>query len=169
MSLRTRLIAVLLGLWAGTAMAATTTGNLNVTATVNATCSVATSPVAFGVYDPTSATPTDASGAVTVTCTAGTTYSIALDAGGNESVAGDPTTRRMLANTTDYLPYALYLDSGHATIWGDAGGGSVNPTSGTFTGDGTAQGNTVYGRIAPGQYVAPGAYSDTVVATVTYN
>lgn len=164
-----RILVALLALAANTAFAATTTANLSVTATVNATCSVVTTTVAFGVYNPASATPTDASGAVTVTCTSGTTYTIALDAGANPSTPGNATTRRMKANTADFLPYTLYLDSGHATIWGDGTNGtSVNPTTGSFTGDGSAQGQTVYGRVAINQYVAAGSYVDTVVATVTY-
>ncbi|MFZ3081450.1 spore coat U domain-containing protein [Rhodoferax ferrireducens] len=170
MSSRFQIVAVLLTLGANIAVAATTTTNLNVTATVSATCSVTTSAVAFGTYDPTSASPKDATGSATVTCTSGTTYSIALDAGAHESTPGDASTRRMLANTADYLPYTLYLDSGHTTIWGDgANGTSVNPSSGTFTGDGTDQSYSVYGRIAAGQYVAAGSYSDAVVTTVTYN
>jgi len=27
---------------------------------------------------------------------------------------------------------------------------------------------TVYGQVAAGQYVAPGSYTDTITATVTY-
>jgi len=170
MNTRYKVLAALLTFWANTAIAATATANLSVTATVSGACSVTTSPVAFGAYNPLSGSLLDATGAVTVTCTSGTTYSIALDAGANASTTSDANTRRMLANTSDFLPYALYLDSGHTTIWGDGlNGTSVNPTSSTFTGDGTAQGRTVYGRIAAGQNVAPGTYSDTVVATITYN
>ncbi len=149
--------------------AATTTGNLSVTATVTSACLVVTLPVAFGIYDPTSGTPTDATGSVTVTCTFGTTYTIALDDGANPGMAGDVNTRRMLANASDYLPYNLYLDAGHATVWGDGISGSLNPTTGSFTATGLPQAYSVYGRIPINQYVAGGAYLDTVVATVTYN
>lgn len=167
---RLRLAAALYLFASATASAGTASTNLSVTATVSSSCTVTTQAVAFGTYDPASASPLDATGTVAVTCTAGTTYSIALDAGANASVAGDATTRRMLANTTDFLPYTLYLDAGRTTIWGDgANGTSVNPTTGTFTGDGTELSHSAYGRIGAGQYVAPGAYADTVLATVTYN
>jgi spore coat protein U-like protein len=37
-----------------------------------------------------------------------------------------------------------------------------------LTGNGAAQVETVYGQIPAGQFVAPGSYSDTITATVTY-
>lgn len=149
--------------------AATATGNLLVTATVTSACLVATLPVAFGVYNPTSVTPADATGTVTVTCTLGNTYTIALDAGANPSTAGNVNTRRMLSGASDYLPYNLYLDAGRTTVWGDGTSGSLNPTTGTFTSTGLPQLYSVYGRVPINQYVAGGVYLDTVVATVTYN
>lgn len=154
----------------GSATAATTTANLSVTATVSHTCIVTTTPVAFGTYDPSALQAKDATGSVSVTCTLGTTYSIALDAGANAATPGNATTRRMLANASNYLLYTLYLDIAQSTIWGDGNHGtSVNPIAASHTGDGTAQHYTVYGRIPTAQYVAAGAYADTVIATVTYN
>jgi spore coat protein U-like protein len=150
--------------------AATATGTFSVTATVNSTCTVGTSNVAFGTYDPSSGSANNASGSVSVTCTTGSTYSIALDAGGNAGGASVFSNRRMKAGTSNYLPYQLYLDSGHATVWGDGtNSSSLNPASGTYTGNGSAQGYTVYGQLTAGQYVAPGSYTDTVNVTVTYN
>lgn len=170
MTVRHPWLVAMLAIPAGSADAATTTANLSVTATVSASCSVTTSAVAFGAYTASSGSANDASGAVTVTCTSGTTYSVALDAGAYPSTAGDASTRRMSDGSSHYLSYSLYLDSGRTTLWGDgANGTSVNPASGTFTGDGSAQGRTVYGRVPANQYVTPGAYSDTVTATVTYN
>jgi spore coat protein U-like protein len=164
------LILAMIGLLVNMAQAATATSNLSVTATVAATCTVTTAPVAFGTYNPASGTPTDTTGTITVTCTNGSTYTIALDAGANPSSAGNVTTRRMTAGASKFLSYQLYLDSPHTTIWGDgANGSSINPTSGSFTGDGTAQGYSVYGRITTGNYVPSGSYTDTVVMTVTYN
>lgn len=162
--------ALLCHLASATAIAGTASANLNVTATVNSNCIATTGAVSFGTYDPSSGSAKDASGSVTVTCTAGTTYTIALDAGANAGTGGDATTRQMLANASDLLPYTLYLDASRTTIWGDgANGTSVNPAAGSFTGDGSAQAHVAYGRITAGQYVAPGSYVDTVVATVTYN
>lgn len=150
--------------------AGTIGANLGVSATVGSSCLITTSPVAFGAYNPGSATTADTSGSLTVTCASGTTYSVGLDAGGSASTAGNVGTRRMTAGASKFLPYQLYLDSGYMTIWGDgANGSSVNPVSGTFTGTGAAQVLTVYGRVGTGHFVPAGSYIDTVVATVTYN
>jgi spore coat protein U-like protein len=62
------------------------------------------------------------------------------------------------------LGYALYTDSGYSLIWDDIGGANVN----SGTGNGSAQNYTVYGKIPTGQYLAPGGYTDTVIATVSY-
>lgn len=147
--------------------AGTTTATLSISATVNSACVVTTSPVSFGVYDPTSGTASDAAGAVNVTCTVGTTYSVALDAGANASSAGDVTTRRMIANAGQFLPYQLYLDVSRSTIWGDGLNGSSKSVGNT--GNGAQQGLSAFGRITSGKYVPPGSYSDSVIATVEYN
>lgn len=163
-------VALLLALFAGAALAATATGTFSVTATVSATCTLGTTNVAFGMYDPSSGSSTNAAGSIQVTCTSGTTYSIAIDAGANAGGATAFSNRRMKANTSDYLGYQLYLDSGRATVWGDGtNGSSLNPTSGSFTGDGSQHSYTVYGQVTAGNYAAPGSYSDAVNVTITYN
>ena len=164
MKIQSKLLAVFLALCAGTVDAATATGNLSVTATVSGTCTLTTSPVAFGTYDPASGTDDTATGTVTVTCTSGTGYTVSLDAGANETTPNDITTRRMKANTSDYLPYKLYQDSGLTTEWGDTGGAILTGQ----TGNGSAQAIDVYGVVVKNQYVAAGSYVDTVVVTVTY-
>lgn len=165
MKMQSKLLAALLLLSASTTHAATATGNLSVTATVSGTCTLTTSPVAFGTYDPASGTDDTATGTVTVTCTNGTGYTVSLDAGANEETPGDVSTRRMLAAASQYLPYQLYQDSGHTTVWGDSGGAILTGQ----TGDGTAQPISVYGLITAGQYVPAGSYTDTVVVTITYS
>lgn len=166
-SLNGVLAALALAAFGQAGFAATASGSFAVTASVSPTCNVATSDVAFGAYDPASATARDAEGAVRVTCTNTTTYTIALNAGGAGASAFD--SRRMLSGTHE-LPYQLYLDSSRTTVWGDgSGGSSLNPTTGSFTGNGNEQSYTVYGRVPANRYVAPGAYTDTVNVTVTYN
>lgn len=159
----------------GGAMAATAEASLTVTATVSATCTATTTDLAFGTYNPILGANKDSSaGAVSVTCTNGTPYNIALNAGANPSVANDVTTRRMKDGSSNFLSYQIYLDSGHATVWGAGGGnGTLNPSDSTyFTGTGSAQSYTAYGRIpVSGENTAApqGTYTDTVVVTVTTN
>lgn len=165
MKTRTSLLFVLLAMAATPVLAVTATGSLNVTASVSATCIVGTSTtVAFGAYDPSAGSPKDAEGAVSVTCTDTTGYSVSLDAGAHETSPDDVTTRMMVGGSHgDLLPYQLYQDSGHTTVWG-----ITTDEMGSLTGDGSAQSYTVYGRIPVGQYVQPDSYSDSVVVTVTY-
>ena len=148
---------------AAPALAQTATANLSVTATVAKNCSITTTPVAFGSYDPivaNAASPLDGTGTVVVTCTKGSGTRIDLGLGGNAS----GSTRRMLGGT-DLLTYELYTDTGRSTVWGSgAGAGQTiaaapNKNPRTFT---------VYGRVAAGQDVGAASYADTVVATINF-
>jgi spore coat protein U-like protein len=144
--------------------AGSATANLTVTATVGPNCTITTTPVAFGAYDPVVAnavTNDDDVGTISIACTKGTAATIGLGLGAN--VTG--TTRRMKDATTDYLNYELYLDSTRATVWGTAG---VNLFSAGAAPSKVARPFTVYGRIPSGQDVPSGSYTDTVVATVNF-
>lgn len=148
--------------------AATGTANLGVSATVSSNCSISTSPVAFGAYDPVganAANPLDSAGTVIVTCTSGASTTITLGQGAN---AGPGSTdaapaRRMRDSGSGYLSYALYQDGSHMTTWGNTGATGV-----AHTGTGSSANISVYGRVAAGQNVASGSYSDTVLATITF-
>lgn len=152
----------------GQANAATATANLSVTATVSATCSISTTPLAFGSYDPVganNAAPLDGTGTVLVTCTSGAGAAVTLGQGANAGVGSTDAvpSRRMKDAAGVFLSYSLYQDVAHTTLWGNTAGTSV-----AQTGTGTASSVTVYGRVPAGQNVASGAYADTVVATVTF-
>jgi len=156
---------------AGSSIAATDTDNLLVSASVTATCTIATTPVAFGAYDPTSATALNGTGAVTVLCTSGTAGYITLGEGVNPTVASTPAVplRQMAGGAAGAgrLAYLLYSEGTRTTVWGNTG-----TTGLSHTGDGTSTSLTVYGTIPAAQNVIAGsggtAYADTVVATVTF-
>jgi spore coat protein U-like protein len=144
--------------------AATATANLGVSATVTNNCTISTAALAFGAYDPVVAnasTNLDGTGAVIVACTKGSTATIGLGLGGNAS----GSTRRMGDGASNFLTYELYQDSGHTTVWGDAGAGLLSPAAAPSK---AARNFTVYGRVTSNQDVAAGSYSDTVVATVNF-
>jgi spore coat protein U-like protein len=145
-------------LLSGSAMAATATATFAVTATVQATCQITTTPIAFGVYTGAVATST---GTLTVTCTNTTPYNIGLSAG--LATGATVTTRQMQGPAGALLSYVLTQDAAHATNFGN--------TTGSWeagTGNGAAQLVTVYGQVAAGQSPTPGAYTDTITATVNY-
>jgi spore coat protein U-like protein len=156
---------------AGSSIAATDTDNLIVSASVTATCTIATTPVAFGAYDPTSVSDLTATGAVTVLCTNGTAGYITLGEGANPNVASTPAVplRQMAggAAAAGRLGYLLYSEATRTAVWGNTG-----TTGLAHPGDGTSTALTVYGTIPAAQNVLAGsggtAYADTVVATVTF-
>lgn len=145
------------------ASAATATANLTVSATVTKNCTVSTSALAFGSYDPVVANASanlDGTGGVTVACTRGATASIALGSGSNAT----GSTRRMTDGAGNYLAYELYSDSGRSSVW-NTGAGALGLTAAPSR---AAREFAVYGRIAGNQDVPAGAYGDTVVATVNF-
>lgn len=145
-----------------TAMAASATTTMGISATVLSACVVTANSMAFGNYNPTSASPTDATSTFDVICTAGTSYSVGLNAG---TKAGATVTTRQMTSGGNSLSYALYSDSSRSTNWGN--------TPGTDTPSPTVAGVlpstfTVYGRIPAQQNVPTGSYADTVTVTVSY-
>ncbi len=148
---------VTVGLAPLSSSAATTTTTFAVNATVQATCTVTATAMAFGTYVSTAASTSTST--VSVTCTNTTPYTVGLDAG---QTGGSVTTRQM-KNGTALLNYALFSDAARTVNWGNSTGSWVSGA-----GAGTAQALTVYGQVAAGQYVTPGAYADTITATVTY-
>lgn len=161
-----------LGLAAGFALSAVafpspgfavdTTTTFQVTATVNASCTVGASTHAFGVHS--SASTTNATSTVTATCTPTTPYELKLDAG--TGAGATLAVRKMTGGVNgDLLNYALYRDAARTEIWGD---GTASTFTVSGTGDGTAQASTVYGQIPASQNIAPDAYTDTITVTLTY-
>src|SRR5262249_42414942 len=136
--------------------------NLSVSATVIASCSVMANALAFGNYDPVSATPLDASTTVSVICTNGTAWEVSMNAGGGTGAT--VAARKMTDAGSNLLTYSLYRDSGRANVWGVTSGANTVTGAGT----GAAQSLNVYGRIPANQASPTGAYTDTVVVTVTY-
>ncbi|MBK1986620.1 spore coat protein U domain-containing protein [Sphaerospermopsis aphanizomenoides BCCUSP55] len=150
------------------AMAGTSTANLSASASVTANCTISTSALSFGAYDPLSgnaSSPLDGTGAVTITCTNGASAVIMLGQGSNADTGSTDAAplRRLKDAGTNYLSYSLYKDAGHATVWGNTAGSGLSQT-----GNGTAQTNTIYGRVTSGQNVSAGSYTDTVTATVSF-
>lgn len=155
--------ALVLGLTAfgKTALAASTTTNMAVTANVAHSCSIQAGTLAFGTYDPIvnhATNPLDGTSTLTVACTKGTPANIQLDVGANASGA----TRRLSDGAGAFINYEIYNDSSRSTVWNATN--VVNYTApsrapSTFT---------AYGRIPAAQDVPMGSYTDTVVATINY-
>lgn len=148
------------------AFAASATSNFSVTATVTNNCTITTAAISFGSYDPVVvnvATPLDATGSVTVTCTKGATTTIGLNTGNNGPNATG-TTRAMKAGTS-YLSYEIYQETGRTTVWGNTGSALLTPAAAP---DKNPRSFTTYGRIPGGQDQPSGAYTDSATATVNF-
>lgn len=160
--------AALLVAFGSSANAATTNTTFNVSANVAASCSVSATALAFGAYNPSSTTALTQTSTITLNCTKGTAFTVALDAGQNASTG---FSRRMIGATNGgYLNYQLYTNNTHSTVWGDGSSTSTSTVTGTGTGPGTANQitETVYGQIPSGQNVSVDSYSDTIQVTLTY-
>lgn len=138
------------------------------------TCTVTTTAVAFGIYDPFSPTDHDAAGNVNVACTVPlligilVTYNVKLDKGSYSSTL---STRQMDNGNGNRLDYNLYTNSSRSTIWGDDTEGYASRTisKGLLSLISFNDDLPVYGRIPAGQTsAAAGNYSDSVLVTVTY-
>ena len=123
-----------------------------------AACTITATGVAFGAYDPKSATARTGFGNVTLTCHPNSRPVIALGSG----LGGNPLQRRM-SNGITSLAYDLFTDAGLSSVWGDGSGGTFTVSTpkrgGTFT---------VYGAIPAGQNVTAGTYTDVLVVTVVF-
>lgn len=142
-------------------------GNQNATSaaftastTYSATCSVSAATLNFGSTGVLAAA-VDGTSSLTATCSATTPYAIGLD-GGNAG-ASDPTQRKM-SNGGAQITYGLYQNAARSQPWGNSTG--TNTVAGTGTGSGQAL--TVYGRVPTQTTPAPGTYSDSIIATLTY-
>jgi spore coat protein U-like protein len=147
------IVAIAMIAFSGLALAADT-NTVTVTANVVGTCKFtsATSTLAFGALDPSSAADGTAIATTTFWCTRNASYSIGDNDGLHES---GPNLNRM-QNTLDaaeYIPYSF----------------SYNPASGSGNGPAAPITLTMNGLINNADYVnaASGAYSDTVVLSIT--
>ena len=164
-------LALLFSGLASTGHAATSTGNLTVSATIDAGCSVSATPMAFGTVEPGVVSETEA--IVSVICTAGTTYTVDLGDGLNHITTGGTGIqyRRQMASAANRLPYVVYQEIARATeIAATASLAATNNLLTSTVGDGTAQTKTIFGRIvgAESATTPSGTYIDTVVITVGF-
>lgn len=128
-------------------------------------CSIAgVTPVSFADYKVFETSPKDAQGSVTYLCRGVGQRTVRIDLTSGSSGRFNP---RSMSSSGGVLPYNLFLDSACTTIWGDGTGGSsrYGPLSPP---NNTAVVVPIFGRIPPGQNVAPGSYADSVILTLDF-
>jgi spore coat protein U-like protein len=136
-------------------------------------CTVSTTGVAFGVYDPVATAATTAAGNLTVRCTytgggaSRANYTAALSTGGSATYA----QRQMRAGGA-ILNYNLFDGASYTRIWGNGTAGTgviagsllVNPGSNRVA----EAFHPIYGNIPAQQSAAIGSYTDTILVTLTF-
>lgn len=123
-------------------------------------CTVVANNLDFGILSVLSSN-NDAATTMSVTCTSGASYQVGLN--GGLTGATDPSQRKMSFGANQ-ITYGLYQDAGRTQPWGD----TLGTNTVTGTGTGSAQNISVYGRVPAQTTPQAGAYSDTIVVTVTY-
>lgn len=145
--------------------AGTATGVLNISTTLVPSCSVTTTPVAFGeISSPSGA---NATGDVIVNCPSGLGYLIALDAGTNYDAGSQ---YRSLATATAPVSQISYnLAKLNGETWGDSDRANTFNfgTSLADVSNGSNQSHIVFGSLQGGSTV-PGVYTGIVQVTVHY-
>jgi len=140
------------------ARAQTLDAPMGVSMVVAAECTITSTAMAFtgtGLIDANIVATAD----LTVQCTPGTPYAIALSNGGG---AGATDTLRQMTSGTNTVDYMIYQDAANTLPW--------SPTA-TLVSPAATGGNeiiTAYGTVPTGQIVPTGTYADSVVATITY-
>ena len=151
------------------ARAGSATNPLTLSATVINNCSITTTPVGFGNYDPLSGAVNNASGTVVISCTKGAGPTITLGNGNSFNV-----TRRM-TDGTNFMNYEIYQPPSNVAgtactwvspqRWGISGAEIFTPPASPGK---AAQTYNVCGQISAGQDLAAATFNDSVVATVNF-
>lgn len=167
------LAALLTGFTTASAFAGTSpqTTTFNVTATVSDSCLVSATTLAFGTYDPLLAPDTTSTNTVSVTCTNGTPFTVALNKG--TTSGGTISARLMTDGASHTLGYNIYIGATSSpgctgsTVWGNGTAGSVT-VAGTGAGPLSPQNLTGHGCMVGHENGPVASYSDTITATVTF-
>ena len=133
-------------------------------------CTITTTVMSFGSYNPLQTGPVDITATLEVTCTVtGILPALIL---ATVTLNGATTGgQRQIKNGVVPLNYQLFSDSARATAWGDGTGGSVSKAVSGLAGIGAPYHTTltVYGRLLarqPGATV--GLYNDQISVSIAY-
>ena len=132
-------------------------------APVEGACTITTTAVSFGVYDPFGLGPNDSTGRVTYRCgRRDRNITIMLATG----ASGTFNPRTMFVGV-EGLTYNLYRNAARSRIWGDGSGGTRfyrrrNPPNNRNVV------LTVYARIPANQDVSAGTYTDSVPVVINF-
>ena len=131
-----------------------------------AACNVAGPNLPFGPYDPLGPVGSTTSSVITVFCDMSPPPNVTIEIGPSPNSGGFAPRRMRRAGGADTLDYNVYLDSSTSIVWGDGGSGTHVATRRVFRN--RPWNATIFGRMPPGQDVAPGDYSDSIAVTINF-
>ena len=138
-----------------------------------ATCGTALNPLSvsatgvnFGTYEPSSQSATEANGTVRLACDLSVDLLPAFIVGLSSGAASQFSPRTMVSGASR-LFYDLYTTPSHTSVWGDGTSDTETPSYDGLLVLGHVE-FTIHGAAPPGQFVAAGAYSDTIIVTIEY-
>lgn len=141
------------------------------------TCSVSSSGLVFGLYQPLTfpgkltSSNVASTASVSVVCSGIVTGgSYTISAGAGNYGPGNRISVRYLANASGgpLMAYNVWTDASYTTVWGDGSVGSL--IGGSITAGNSNQSHTAYGSIPAGQNtLKAGFFSDSLTMTLTYN
>jgi spore coat protein U-like protein len=123
------------------------------------TCTVTSSGLQFGAYDPASSSAALGAGTIVVSCgKGGTTAQVSLSAGRS----GNASNRVMGSPAGEALAYQLYVDAARTNSW------TSDLVRTAKMGPDLKDTVSVYGAIFAGQDVGVGSYGDSITITISF-
>lgn len=121
-------------------------------------CTVSSTGIAFGGYNPFDPLPTDSTAIVTVECQSA--YNISLSEG--QAATFNP---RAMAGAGDSLQYNLFTGADYSVVWGDGSSGTqvVSGPGGLLPVE-----HVIYGRCFAQQNARVGSYADSITVTLEF-
>ena len=147
---------------------------------LGATCSVNSTGMSFGAYQPitfpgklTSADKTSTA-TVTVSCSGLLSFgAYTISLGPAHYGGGDGISARYLGNTTNggaFMAYNIFTSATYGTVWGNGSTGGIISGSAPLILGTSTNNHTVYGKIPAGQTtLKAGSFSDSLTMTISYN
>ena len=133
------------------------TGTMTVSASVQTSCSVTATPLAFGVYTGTVVTSTSN---ITVLCNTDDLVTISL----SDSTTSGGAYQMNDVTSSNSLNYKLFQDSAYTTLWGS----NTTAMAGVSISGTISKSFPVYGQIPSNQNSPAESYTDTITVTVSY-
>jgi spore coat protein U-like protein len=130
--------------------------------TVQSGCAIQSRPLIFVASNALVDLNIDAATTLTVTCTPNTEFDVDINDGLH---TGKGKNNRQMSNSSGaLLPYEIYLDGARKREWGKGKKGTFVGNSGS----GSPVDIPVFGRVRAAVLVPGGAYTDSLIATVSF-